>query len=124
ICNNMYLFELPHERYMVISMHLLQDDSQEQNAFPTRRSSDLFADPIRNGSQTVAHSPMRDHSPCKLGALRQVVLATCAVFVVNRSEEHTSELLVISYAVFCLKEKEEKKAEIQLETDQNLCKFD
>src|SRR2546425_3637344 len=27
------------------------------------------------------------------------------VFAVDRSEEHTSELLVISYAVFCLKKK-------------------
>src|SRR3546814_5862283 len=83
------------------------------HSFPTRRSSDLTISAIgveptlRRGFALVTRpdgSVVRSAGSLRSGDLVAVLLA-------DRSEEHTSELqslMRISYAVFCLKKKNNK----------------
>src|SRR3546814_6399088 len=72
------------------------------HSFPTRRSSDLVAQPLE-----VEQDRCVDRQR-QLAAVHQVEDLAPLAAVVWRSEEHTSELqslMRISYAVFCLKKK-------------------
>src|SRR3546814_2978167 len=87
-------------------------------SFPTRRSSDLVRT-LRAGVMSTPHADVDDadrlariklSSAIEPGDLRVTGLVgeLGAVKVLDRSEEHTSELqslMRISYAVFCLKKK-------------------
>src|SRR3546814_8555262 len=86
---------------------LLQERLQPQAfGFPGRVQNELAAEAapagLRQGANPSGSPPIRDTMPC----FTPPALPCCA-----RSEEHTSELpslMRISYAVFCLKKKQQK----------------
>src|SRR3546814_8556570 len=66
---------------------------------------ELFAEHLRTAE-------IASHRPISRGGAALIIAAWLAVFGLIRSEEHTSELLSlmrISYAVFCLKKKNNQK---------------
>src|SRR3546814_1373721 len=86
------------------------------HSFPTRRSSDLLSgfesrSTVRRGSSASRPSASRSGSPTNGKSTTSTQPAPASVRPIrrrSRSEEHTSELqslMRISYAVFCLKKK-------------------
>src|SRR5207253_9166007 len=92
---------------------------QDQNTFPTRRSSDLDAHGGIGEVQFLMLDVFPGEHPLKLAGA-DVALAACAVFVIDRAFQHpridfqpadrkstrlNSSHVAISYAVLCLKKK-------------------
>src|SRR3546814_9138491 len=96
--------------------------TRTDHSFPTRRSSDLLEVIMKDGSIVDTTTPLptpqtyRWEKAQLYWADRQVATQELVRQRVKRSEEHTSELqslMRISYAVFCLKKKKNKKQSIQ-----------
>src|SRR5437773_6634053 len=103
-------------RYFIFFFFQCSRDTRDLHSFPTRRSSDLIVERVFNSCETRAHASLDDHNGARLVHVKNRHAKNRARCIRARSRigdrkstRLNSSHITISYAVFCLKKKKNKK---------------